>query len=141
MKSLILALMLTLAASAQDVKTEMLQIMDTICKGGTRAEMCFEWDAFEIRSAKLKQDFHTIYSQANLPQKAAFRRAFTASLARSFQARAKGGKFSQIASKSETYRFDLQPDNPSFSTKSTSGNLKVEFRRVAGHLKLVRMSM
>lgn len=145
MRKLWVALMLLLCCStswADDVKREMIGVMDTICKGGAAAEALIDWDHLNIVAPSLAgRDLQAVYRSMNQAQRAAFRRGLVSTFSRSFQARARGASYATVAQKPGKFSFNTKGKYPSLTAQGRASNLTVQFNRVGGKLKIARMHL
>lgn len=130
-------------AWAEDVKQEMIRVMDTICKGGAAAEAAIDWEHLNIVAPSLAgRDLQAVYRSMNQAQKAAFRRGLVSTFSRSFQARARGNSYAAVAAqKPGKFFFNTKGRYPSLTAQGKASNLTVKFTRVGGKLKIARMEL
>lgn len=127
-------------AWADPVKKEMLQVMDTICKGGPAAEAVIDWEHLNIVSPTLAdKDLQEYYRSLNDAQKAAFRRGLVSTFSRSFLARFQGRTYSDAAKKPGVLSFRTKGNRPALTAQGRKSKLTVEFSRVEGKLKMAKM--
>lgn len=127
-------------AWAEELRKEMLRVMDTICKGGPAAEAVIDWEHLNIVSPSLAgKDLQEYYRSMNDAQKAAFRRGLVSTFSRSFLARFKGSTYSDAAKIPGILSFRTKGARPALTAKGKSSKLTVEFSRVDGKLKMAKM--
>jgi hypothetical protein len=137
---LFVALALVSTGSAwADTKSEMIAIMDKIGANKPGAEALIDWDNLDVKYPQVKNmDVRKMYAGFDEANKKAFRTSFLQSFAASFQQKAQGHTFSEVAKKKGVLEFKDRGPRPMILLRSKKGavDLKLGFVRKRSKLQL-----